>query len=143
MKPLTPKQIVAALDLHIVGQAAAKKSVAIALRNRWRRQQLPEPFKQDSTPKKIRMSGPSGGWKIEETDVDIQIEQKQTQVTMLGLGQMESDLQTVIEKMMPKSSATRKLPVKEARKVLLEQESETLIDKQVVIETAIKLVENQ
>lgn len=248
MKPLTPKEIVAALDKHIVGQDAAKKSVAIALRNRWRRQQLREELQADITPKNILMIGPTGvgkteiarrlaqlvgapfvkveatkytevgyhgrdvdsmvrdltevaigmvrteqrkvveakavekvneklldllvpstGWEpdttpeqaerntrtrekikarllageMEETEVEIQVEQKQPQVTMLGLGQMESDLQTVIEKMMPKNSATRKLPVRDARKVLLEQESEGLIDKQVVIEKAIKLVENQ
>lgn len=248
MKSLTPKEIVAALDKHIVGQSAAKKAVAIALRNRWRRQQLPEALQADITPKNILMIGPTGvgkteiarrlaqltgapfvkveaskytevgyhgrdvdsmvrdltevaigmvrteqrkqvetkavekvnerlldllvpstGWEpdttpeqaerntrtrdkikakllaseMEETEVEIQIEQKQPQVTMLGLGQMETDFQTVIEKMMPKQSATRKMPVKEARKVLLEQETETLIDKQVVIEKAIKLVENQ
>src|SRR5215218_6728144 len=65
MKPLTPKQIVAALDLHIVGQAAAKKSVAIALRNRWRRQQLPEALQADVTPKNILMIGPTGVGKTE------------------------------------------------------------------------------
>lgn len=247
MKPLTPKQIVSALDLHIVGQAAAKKAVAIALRNRWRRQQLEEKLQADITPKNILMIGPTGvgkteiarrlaqltgapfvkveatkytevgyhgrdvdsmvrdltevavgmvrsdqrkqvetkavekvnerlldlllpssGWSeddtaekaernsrsrekmktkllagdLEEVEVEIQIEQKQPQVTMLGMGQMETDLQSVIEKMMPKNTATRKLPVKEARKVMTDQESEVLIDKQVVIEKAIKLVEN-
>jgi len=248
MKSLTPKEIVAALDRHIVGQAAAKKAVAIALRNRWRRQQLPEKLQADVTPKNILMIGPTGvgkteiarrlaqlvgapfvkveaskytevgyhgrdvdsmvrdltevavgmvrseqrkhvetqatekvnerlldllvpssGWdtdlspeqaerntrtrekikakllagELEDREVEIQVEQKQPQVTMLGLGQMESDLQSVIEKMMPKQTANRKLPVRDARKVLLEQEAEGLIDKQVVIEKAIKLVENQ
>lgn len=248
MKPLTPKEIVAALDKHIVGQADAKKAVAIALRNRWRRQQLPEELQPDITPKNILMIGPTGvgkteiarrlaqltgapfvkveaskytevgyhgrdvdsmvrdltevaigmvrseqrkevenkavekvnerlldllvpssGWdpeatpeqternartrekikakllagEMDDTEVEIQIEQKQPQVTMLGVGQMEQELQTVIERMMPKQSSHRKMPVKEARKVLLEQESETLIDKHVVIEKAIKLVENQ
>ncbi len=248
MKPLTPKEIVSALDKHIVGQAAAKRAVAIALRNRWRRQQLPDELQADITPKNILMIGPTGvgkteiarrlaqltgapfvkveaskytevgyhgrdvdsmvrdltevaigmvrtdqrklvetqakekvnerlvdllapstGWEtditeeqaerntrtrekmkakllageLEDREVEIQIEQKQTQVTMLGMGQMESDLQNVIEKMMPKQTTTRKLPVKDARKALLDQESEGLIDKQVVIEKAIKLVENQ
>ena len=65
MKPLTPKQIVEALDLHIVGQAAAKKAVAIALRNRWRRQQLEEKLQADITPKNILMIGPTGVGKTE------------------------------------------------------------------------------
>jgi ATP-dependent HslUV protease ATP-binding subunit HslU len=248
MKSLTPKEIVAALDRHIVGQNAAKKAVAIALRNRWRRQQLPEELQTDITPKNILMIGPTGvgkteiarrlaqlisapfvkveatkytevgyhgrdvdsmvrdltevaigmirgeqrkvvetqavekvneklvdllvpssGWdteqseeqaerntrtrekmkakllagELEEKEVEIQVEQKQPQVTMLGLGQMESDLQTVLEKMMPKQTANRKVPIKEARKILTDQEAESLIDKQVVIEKAIKLVENQ
>ena len=65
MKPLTPKEIVAALDKHIVGQAAAKKAVAIALRNRWRRQQLPEELQNDVTPKNILMIGPTGVGKTE------------------------------------------------------------------------------
>jgi ATP-dependent HslUV protease ATP-binding subunit HslU len=248
MKTLTPKEIVAALDRHIVGQASAKKAVAIALRNRWRRQQLPEALQADITPKNILMIGPTGvgkteiarrlaqlisapfvkveatkytevgyhgrdvdsmvrdltevaigmvrseqrkavetqatekvnerlvdllvpssGWdteineeqaerntrtrekmkakllagELEEREVEVQVEQKQPQVTMLGLGQMESDLQTVLEKMMPKQTANRKVPIREARKILTDQEAEGLIDKQVVIEKAIKLVENQ
>src|SRR5215218_3836814 len=65
MKSLTPKEIVAALDKHIVGQAAAKKAVAIALRNRWRRQQLPEALQADVTPKNILMIGPTGVGKTE------------------------------------------------------------------------------
>ena len=48
---LTPRQIVAELDKHIVGQGAAKKAVAVAIRNRWRRQQLPPELRTDVTPK--------------------------------------------------------------------------------------------
>src|SRR3954449_6352299 len=62
---LTPRQIVAELDKYIVGQAAAKRSVAIALRNRWRRQQLPETMRTDVTPKNILMIGPTGVGKTE------------------------------------------------------------------------------
>ncbi|MFN9310867.1 MAG: HslU--HslV peptidase ATPase subunit, partial [Gemmatimonas sp.] len=50
---LTPRQIVAELDRYIVGQADAKKSVAIALRNRWRRQRAPEPLRDESAPNNI------------------------------------------------------------------------------------------
>ena len=63
--PMTPKEIVAELDRHIVGQAAAKKAVAIALRNRWRRQQVQDPLRQEITPKNILMIGPTGVGKTE------------------------------------------------------------------------------
>ena len=63
--PMTPNQIVVELDRHIVGQAAAKKAVAIALRNRWRRQQVPEPLRTEITPKNILLIGPTGVGKTE------------------------------------------------------------------------------
>src|SRR6266550_2808918 len=65
MHHLTPKQIVAELDKHIVGQQDAKRAVAVAIRNRWRRQQLPEDMRQDVSPKNIIMIGPTGVGKTE------------------------------------------------------------------------------
>src|SRR5437763_11393490 len=65
MQHLTPKQIVEEMDKYIVGQAAAKRAVAIAVRNRWRRQQLPEAMRQDVSPKNILMIGPTGVGKTE------------------------------------------------------------------------------
>jgi len=62
---LTPRQIVAELDKHIIGQDAAKRAVAIALRNRWRRMQVDEPLRQEITPKNILMIGPTGVGKTE------------------------------------------------------------------------------
>ncbi|MDX2210299.1 MAG: ATP-dependent protease ATPase subunit HslU [Sphingopyxis sp.] len=62
---LTPKAIVAALDAHIVGQSDAKRAVAVALRNRWRRQQLPAELRSEVTPKNILMIGPTGCGKTE------------------------------------------------------------------------------
>src|SRR6185369_13888781 len=62
---LTPQQIVAELDKHIVGQAAGKRAVAIAVRNRWRRQQLPAALAQAVIPKNILMIGPTGVGKTE------------------------------------------------------------------------------
>jgi ATP-dependent HslUV protease ATP-binding subunit HslU len=62
---VTPQQIVAELDKHIVGQGAAKRAVAIALRNRWRRMQVQEPLRQEITPKNILMIGPTGVGKTE------------------------------------------------------------------------------
>ena len=62
---LTPRQIVAELDRHIVGQREAKKAVAIALRNRWRRKQLPAGLREEVMPKNILMIGPTGVGKTE------------------------------------------------------------------------------
>jgi ATP-dependent HslUV protease ATP-binding subunit HslU len=64
-KDLTPKAIVAALDTHIIGQDAAKRAVAVALRNRWRRQQLSADLRDEVTPKNILMIGPTGCGKTE------------------------------------------------------------------------------
>jgi len=62
---MTPQEIVHELDKHIIGQDKAKRAVAIALRNRWRRQQVPEPLRQEITPKNILMIGPTGVGKTE------------------------------------------------------------------------------
>ena len=62
---MTPQEIVSELDKHIVGQKNAKKSVAIALRNHWRRAQVAEPLRQEITPKNILMIGPTGVGKTE------------------------------------------------------------------------------
>jgi ATP-dependent HslUV protease ATP-binding subunit HslU len=62
---MTPREIVEELDKHIVGQRAAKRAVAIALRNRWRRQQVAESLRQEITPKNILMIGPTGVGKTE------------------------------------------------------------------------------
>src|SRR5512143_534412 len=65
MSSMTPKEIVHELDKHIVGQHAAKRAVAIALRNRWRRMQLDESLRDEVTPKNILMIGPTGVGKTE------------------------------------------------------------------------------
>ena len=65
MKNMTPKEIVNELDKYIIGQEKAKKSVAVALRNRYRRSLLPEDIKDEITPKNILMMGPTGVGKTE------------------------------------------------------------------------------
>ena len=62
---MTPQEIVSELDKHVVGQERAKRAVAIALRNRWRRQQVAEPLRHEITPKNILMIGPTGVGKTE------------------------------------------------------------------------------
>ncbi len=63
MSEMTPREIVSELNKHIIGQDNAKRSVAIALRNRWRRMQLDEELRHEVTPKNILMIGPTGAVK--------------------------------------------------------------------------------
>ena len=254
MADLTPRQIVAELDKYIVGQHAAKKAVAVAIRNRWRRQQLPADLRKDVTPKNIILIGPtgvgkteiarrlaqligapfvkieatkftevgyvgrdvesmirdlteaaislvkqrqkvqvqekaaekvterlldllvptptSGTWEpeqetedaerrqrtrekmkamleageLEDRMIELAVETKTVPVQIfsnMGMENMDVDLQNMFEKIMPKPAQPRQLSVKDARKMLLEQESEALIDRAAVAEQAIDLVENQ
>lgn len=255
MKEMTPREIVAELDKYIVGQDAAKKAVAIAIRNRWRRQQLAPELRKDVMPKNIIMIGPTGvgkteiarrlaqlvgapfvkveatkytevgyhgrdvesmmrdlvdaavgmiraeqreqvipkaqervnerlldlllpgsddepaegdgddakefnrkkrtrekmkakllGGELEERSVELNVEQKAVPVQIfsnLGMEQMDVDFQNMFEKLMPKQSQQRQITIHEARRVLLEQETEALIDRQTVTEKAIELAENQ
>jgi ATP-dependent HslUV protease ATP-binding subunit HslU len=247
----TPRQIVQELDRYIVGQDAAKRAVAVAIRNRWRRQQLAPDLRKDVAPKNIIMIGPTGVGKteiarrlaqlvgapfikveatkytevgyvgrdvesmvrdlvessigmvkqeqrrlvetqakekvgerlldmllpqpswdpesgdeenerrqrsrekmksrlesgaMEDHEVELTVEQRAVPVQIfsnLGMENMDVDFQNMFERIMPKQSQQRKLKVRDARKVLLEQETEALIDKQVVTEKAIELAENQ
>jgi ATP-dependent HslUV protease ATP-binding subunit HslU len=250
---MTPRQIVAELDRYIVGQHAAKKAVAVAIRNRWRRQHLLPDLRKDVTPKNIILIGPTGVGKteiarrlaqlvgapfvkveatkftevgyvgrdvesmirdltdaavgmvkqrlkdqvrekaaervteklldllvpppktspwepeqekedqekrqrtrekfrakleageLEDRVVELTVEQKTVPVQIfsaMGMENMDVDLQNMFERIMPKAAAPRQLPIKEARKVLLEQESEALIDRAAVSEQAVDLVEN-
>jgi ATP-dependent HslUV protease ATP-binding subunit HslU len=249
---LTPRRIVAELDRYIVGQDAAKRAVAVAIRNRWRRQRLDPELRKDVTPKNIIMIGPTGvgkteiarrlaqlvgapfikveatkytevgyvgrdvesmirdlteaavglvkqrqreqvvdkarervteklldllipskGWmppedtedterrqrtrdkframleagELEERQVELPAEQKALpQVQMLsafGMEDMQANLQNMLENIIPRPSGPRQVTVAEARKILLEQETEALIDRAAVQEQAVDLVENQ
>src|SRR5438093_1072789 len=138
MHHLTPRQIVSELDRYIVGQQDAKRAVAVAIRNRWRRQQLPEPMRQDVSPKNIIMIGPTGVGKTE-----IATEEKSTVVGVLGQAGMEMDVefQSMFEKMLPSKREVRRLSVGEARRVLFNQEADKLIDRDKIHRSAIERVE--
>jgi ATP-dependent HslUV protease ATP-binding subunit HslU len=249
MEHLTPRQIVAELDRYIVGQADAKRAVAVAVRNRWRRQRLAEEMKRDVSPKNILMIGPTGvgkteiarrlagltgapfikveatkftevgyhgrdvdsiirdlldsaiamvraemtesvkgdaekqveerlldhllprsesttGFEDEETaakrkrtrekmreqvragemedrQIEVPVEEKSTAVGVFGNAGMEMDvdMQSMIEKMLPSRRETRRVSVRDARKILFSQEAEKLIDKDKINRTAIERCE--
>lgn len=249
MSELTPREVVARLDAHIVGQAEAKRAVAVALRNRWRWKQLGDDLRREVTPKNIIMIGPTGvgkteitrrlaqltgapfikveatkytevgyygrdvesmirdlveaaiqlvqatkreevlprarsrveerlldllaphddrrparddddaearhartrdkfrqmlaGGSLEDREVELRVEQRKLPVQLfsnVGL-EMDSDLQGMFDRLLPKQSQQRKLTVAEARGVLLEQEVEALMDRDAIHAEAITLAE--
>jgi ATP-dependent HslUV protease ATP-binding subunit HslU len=248
MQTLTPKQIVAELDKYIVGQNDAKRAVAVAIRNRWRRRQLSEDMRDDVAPRNILMMGPTGVGKteiarrlatltgapfikveatkftevgyhgrdvesmirdlldssvslvrdemteqvkeaaqkhveerlldnllpgdmsvssldpeaearhqrtrdklreqlrageLEDRQIELTVEERATAIGVLGSAGMEMDveLQSMFEKMLPVKRQTRRLSVHEARKVILAEEADKLIDKGKIQATAIERVE--
>ncbi len=249
MHDLTPTQIVAELDKYIVGQDDAKRAVAIAIRNRWRRQQLADDMRNEVGPKNIIMIGPTGVGKTEiarrlaglvnapfvkveatrytevgyhgrdvesmvrdlldlaihmvrqeqtevvrqeaerrtaeqlldalipssphedtaddrverrrrsrekfrqelddgrldDREIDLVVEEKarpQAMFATVGLDQMDPGLQQMFEQLMPAQSKHRRLPIREARKIVFQQECDKLIDREKVTEMAIRRSEN-
>jgi ATP-dependent HslUV protease ATP-binding subunit HslU len=254
MIELTPRQIVAALDKYIIGQDAAKRAIAVAIRNRWRRLQLPEAMREEVGPKNILMMGPTGVGKteiarrmaslvnapflkieatkftevgyvgrdvdsmirdllelavsmvqkeqtevvrekadqqveerildellpaghddkssgesaqdaearrlrtrekfraqlrageLEDRTIELRVEQKTAPMgmfaTTLGPDQMGPEIQDLMDRLMPSQPKDRKVTIREARMIVFHQESEKLIDREKVIEMAVKRTEN-
>jgi ATP-dependent HslUV protease ATP-binding subunit HslU len=251
MAELTPREVVAALDKYIIGQADAKRAVAVAIRNRWRRLQLPDAMREEVGPKNILMIGPTGVGKTEiarrmallvnapflkveatkftevgyvgrdvdsmirdllelaiamvqkeqtevvrlraeeqteerlldellpraeegetgneESDarrrrtrekfraqlrageledrmIELRVEQKVLPMgmfaTTMGPDQMGPEIQEMMERLMPSQAKDRKVPIREARQVIFDQECEKLIDREKVKELAITRTQN-
>ncbi len=253
MKELTPKQIVKALDKHIVGQQAAKRAAAVAIRNRWRRQQLPDDLREEVGPANMILIGPTGVGKTEiarriaglvnapfikveatkytevgyhgrdvesmvrdlvelavhmvrseqthfvraeaerlteeqlldvlmpptpfdkaESQADSEtaerrrrsreklraqlqtgeMEDRQVEVTVttkgpsagfmstLGMDQIDPDVQSFMERLIPSQTKRRTVPIREARKIIFDQQCDKLIDREALAEMALRRTES-
>jgi ATP-dependent HslUV protease ATP-binding subunit HslU len=110
----------------------------------WDPENTEENERRQRTRDKMRARLQAGDF--EERNVELQVEQKVVPVQIfsnMGMEHMDMDLQSMFERIMPRQSQQRKIPVREARRLLLEQETDALIDRQVVQEKAVQLVENQ
>src|SRR5207247_6668512 len=100
--------------------------------------------RRQRTREKLRVRVEAGD--LEDRPVELTIEQKAVPVQILsnmGMEQMDVEFQNIFERIMPKQAQQRQVPLRDARRILLEQETEALIDRQVVTEKAVDLVENQ
>src|SRR5256885_423535 len=107
-------------------------------------QEKEEEERRKRTREKFRAKLEAG--ELEDRVVELSVEQKAVPVQIfsnMGMENMDVDLQNMFDKIMPRQNQQRQMPVKDARRVLLEQESEALIDKSVVTERAVALVENE
>jgi ATP-dependent HslUV protease ATP-binding subunit HslU len=130
---MTPKEIVSELDKHIVGQDKAKRAVAVALRNRWRRQQVTEPLRSEITPKNILMIGPTGVGKTEIArrlarlaDAPF-IKVEATKFTEVGY--VGRDVDTIVRDLVDMSvKQTRELEMKKVRSRAADAAEDRILD---------------
>ncbi|MEO5862793.1 MAG: ATP-dependent protease ATPase subunit HslU, partial [Burkholderiales bacterium] len=130
---MTPQEIVHELDKHIIGQDKAKRAVAIALRNRWRRQQVPEPLRQEITPKNILMIGPTG---VGKTEIARRLAKlanapfiKVEATKFTEVGYVGKDVDSIIRDLIDTSiKQTREQETKKVRVRAQEQAEERILD---------------
>ena len=130
---MTPQEIVHELDKHIIGQDAAKRAVAIALRNRWRRQQVPEPLRQEITPKNILMIGPTG---VGKTEIARRLARlagapfiKVEATKFTEVGYVGRDVDTIIRDLVETAiKQTREQATKKVRHQAADQAEERILD---------------
>ena len=130
---MTPGEIVSELDKHIVGQNRAKRSVAVALRNRWRRQQVPEPLNHEITPKNILMIGPTG---VGKTEIARRLAKlanapfiKVEATKFTEVGYVGRDVETIIRDLVDASvKQTRELEMRRVRSQAEEAAEDRILD---------------
>ena len=133
VQSLTPAEIVAELDKHIVGQKNAKHAVAVALRNRWRRQQVAEPLRHEITPKNILMIGPTG---VGKTEIARRLARladapfvKVEATKFTEVGYVGRDVDTIIRDLVETAvKETREAATKKVRERALDAVEERLLD---------------
>ncbi|NLJ51498.1 MAG: ATP-dependent protease ATPase subunit HslU [Alcaligenaceae bacterium] len=130
---MTPQEIVSELDKNIVGQNKAKRSVAVALRNRWRRQQVPEPLRNEIAPKNILMIGPTG---VGKTEIARRLAKlanapfiKVEATKFTEVGYVGRDVETIIRDLVDMSvKQTRELEMQRVRTQAEEAAEERILD---------------
>ena len=168
MTTFSPREIVSELDRFIIGQKDAKRAVAIALRNRWRRQQLEGQMREEVMPKNILMIGPTGVGKTASPatrdsfrkklrDGELDDKEIEVEVSDAGTGGMPSfeipgmpganigvmNINDMLSKAMGgKKTKTRKTTVKASYDVLIADESDKLLDQDEVVRKALEAAEN-
>ena len=133
MSHMTPQEIVHELDKHIIGQDRAKRAVAIALRNRWRRQQVAEPLRREITPKNILMIGPTGVGKTEIARRLARLSEapfiKVEATKFTEVGYVGRDVDTIIRDLMEISiKETREAEMRKVRQRAEEAAEERILD---------------
>src|ERR1700732_3586782 len=133
MSQMTPREIVEELDKHIVGQKAAKRAVAIALRNRWRRQQVEGALRDEITPKNILMIGPTGVGKTEIARRLARLAKapfvKVEATKFTEVGYVGRDVDSIVRDLVDISvKMTRELAMERVRSQALEAAEERILD---------------
>src|SRR5499426_448829 len=154
MTDFSPREIVSELDRFIIGQSDAKRAVAIALRNRWRRLQLDERLREEVLPKNILMIGPTG---VGKTEISRRLAKlagapflkveatKFTEVGYVGRDVekivrdlVEIAISDIFGKLGGGRTKTRRVTVDESHEILINEESDKLLDSEQVVQEAIR-----
>src|SRR5258708_1747807 len=146
IQSMTPRQIVAELDKYVVGQHQAKRAVAIALRNRMRRQKLPAEMAEEVAPKNILMIGPTGVGKTEiARQLAIDVRERSFPSFEIIAGSSVEEVDINVKDMLPGlfqgRTRKRRVPVPEAVDALRQEEEQKLVDMDSVARAAVDRVQ--